>query len=144
MFHLKEKAANLQVAARIFPGVERLTCQAGTSPHQNPLIYDTHHIITQIALAIELRKGEDTSTSHYGLCWHKLHTLAVEGSDNRGRSQVTVVHHEISVLQEAGHPIRKIKVPKAALVQVDAEAAVDLREIVEMGEFWLDWPTPFE
>ncbi|KZP28537.1 hypothetical protein FIBSPDRAFT_852687, partial [Athelia psychrophila] len=90
------------------------------------------------------REGEDTSTSHHGLCWPKLHTLAVEGSDNRGRLQVTAVHHEISALQEAGHPIRKIKVPKAALGQVDAEAAADLREIVEVEEFWLDWPTPFE
>lgn len=62
--------------------------------------------------------------------------------------QFTALYREISTLKEADHPsaIHTLKLPKA-LVEVggrDSEAVEDFRKIIDVENFSLDWPTPFE
>lgn len=143
LFGVLDEEPNLQVTARRFPDIERLTCTSGMFD------FDFCDIFTQLSLDMTSREdAEDdegdgnTSTRHHGLLWPKLHTVAVNSTYHA--SWVMELHHAISILQEAGHPISTLKLPEAALVQVNKETAVDLCNIVELQEFNLDWPNPFE
>ncbi|KZP26790.1 hypothetical protein FIBSPDRAFT_886997 [Athelia psychrophila] len=54
------------------------------------------------------------------------------------------LHSVVRGFQEAGHPIRRLMLPETWFSEADAEDVVELREIIVMEEYYVDWPTPFE
>ncbi|KZP08937.1 hypothetical protein FIBSPDRAFT_900901 [Athelia psychrophila] len=133
---------DLRVVARRFPGIERLTCHA--QEPLNPATSDIHHIITQAVPCpgCRERNEDDEGDATSRQCWPKLHTIAATASDTP--LDVVALHDEISHLQGAGHPIRKLKLPRHLCQMAGAEAMAYLRTIVEVDDFGMDWPTPFE
>ncbi|KZP08944.1 hypothetical protein FIBSPDRAFT_938733 [Athelia psychrophila] len=126
---------DLRVVALRFPGIERLTCHAQES--LNPATSDIYHVITHIG-DDENDGGDVTSRQR----WPKLHTIAVTASDTP--LDVMTLHDKISRLQEGGHPIRKLKLPNHLCQMAGAESMAHLRELIEVDDFSMDWPTPFE
>ncbi|KZP12743.1 hypothetical protein FIBSPDRAFT_1049907 [Athelia psychrophila] len=121
---------DLEVIARRFPEIERLTCQV--LPNSG-LCYGIDHILATI----------DAGSSGDGsLRWPKLHTVAVSGS--RTPLDAAALHYKIYVMRDAGHPLRQLKLPKSLFVRAGAKAMGYLRTIVDVEDFSLDWPTPFE
>ncbi|KZP21132.1 hypothetical protein FIBSPDRAFT_931776 [Athelia psychrophila] len=121
---------DLEVIARRFPEIERLTCQV--LPHSG-LCYGIDHILT----AIDAGSSGDNS-----LRWPKLHTVAVSGS--RTPLDAAALHYKIYVMRDAGHPLRKLKLPESLLALAGTKAMGYLRTIVDVEDFSIDWPTPFE
>ncbi|KZP13709.1 hypothetical protein FIBSPDRAFT_123837 [Athelia psychrophila] len=144
--NISPDAPELRIVARRFPGIERLTC--GALESLNPTTSDIYHVITHIATRPGYREDEEendegdgnTTTSHKR--WPKLHTIAVTASNTP--LDAVALYDEISHLQGAGHPIRKLKLPNHLCQMAEAEAMARLRDIIEVDDFSLDWPTPFE
>ncbi|KZP21135.1 hypothetical protein FIBSPDRAFT_1044309 [Athelia psychrophila] len=128
--HIIQQAPDLEMVARMFPGIERLTCNWSTS-RENELFCDIDRILATI----------DTGSSGDSLRWPKLHTVAVSAPGMP--LDVGALHHKISMMRDAGHPLRKLKLPKSLFVQTGAKAIGHLRQIVDVEDFSLDWPTPF-
>ncbi|KZP21133.1 hypothetical protein FIBSPDRAFT_891303 [Athelia psychrophila] len=125
-----DTAPDLEAIARRFPEIERLTCQV--LPNSG-LCYGIDHILATI----------DAGSSGDGsLRWPKLHTVAVAGS--RTPLDAAALHHKIYVMRGAGHPLRQLKLHKSLLAQAGTKAMGYLRTIVDVEDFSLDWPTPFE
>ncbi|KZP23944.1 hypothetical protein FIBSPDRAFT_857696 [Athelia psychrophila] len=56
---------------------------------------------------------------------------------------VGALHYKISMMRDAGHPLRELKLPKSSFVEADAKAMGYLRQIVDVEDFSFDHPTPF-
>ncbi|KZP12746.1 hypothetical protein FIBSPDRAFT_961191 [Athelia psychrophila] len=126
--NITRKVPDLEVVARRFPGIERLTCQV--SP-KGGLFCDIDHILATI----------DTGSSGDSLRWPKLHTVAVSATGTP--LDVIALHHKINMMRDAGHPLRTLKLPRSLFIQARTKAMGYLRKIVEVEDFSLDWPTPF-
>ncbi|KZP21136.1 hypothetical protein FIBSPDRAFT_1044310 [Athelia psychrophila] len=125
--NITKKAPDLEMVSHMFPGIERLTCQM--SPGKN-------FFIGPILATIDTTSSGDGS-----LRWPKLHTVAVSGSGTP--LDAGALHYKIYLMRDAGHPLRKLKLPKSLLVEADAKAMGYLRTTVAVEDFSLDWPTPF-
>ncbi|KZP32369.1 hypothetical protein FIBSPDRAFT_516704 [Athelia psychrophila] len=145
-------ASDLRGAARRFPGIERLTCQARALPYQ-PTSDIYCRFITQIRPRSPFSDLEDEEENGGGgniappsdhKCWPKLHTIAMTAYNDRHRLNVVDLHLEVSRLQRAGHLIRKLELPHDMCLRASAQAMARLREVVEVEDFSMDWPTPFE
>ncbi|KZP12706.1 hypothetical protein FIBSPDRAFT_152179 [Athelia psychrophila] len=124
---ITNQAPDLEVVASRFPGIERLTCQIS----QKKGLCGIDHILATI----------DTGSSGDSLRWPKLHTVAVSGSGIP--LDVGALHYKISMMRDAGHPLRSLKLRKSLLIEAGAKAMGHLRQIVDVEDFSLDWPTPF-
>ncbi|KZP32344.1 hypothetical protein FIBSPDRAFT_848762 [Athelia psychrophila] len=144
--------SDLRGAARRFPGIERLTCHARASPF-NPMSNIYSHVISQIAARPPYRDLDEEEENegdgniaapirHKG--WPKLHTIAMTATNDKQPLNVVELHDVISHLKGAGHPIRKLKLPHDLCLRAGAQAMARLREVVEVEDFNMDWPTPFE
>lgn len=145
LLDMESNEPNLLVIAAAFPHIERLTCQL-----VNTILCDILELISHIIVTVG--HDEHHTADHYGLRhWPKLHTIAV-GIAKKGvpfrslydASELVALHREIAIMQQAGHPIRKLAIPETALLRADAEAANALRGVIEVEDFVLDWPTPFK
>ncbi|KZP04693.1 hypothetical protein FIBSPDRAFT_385965 [Athelia psychrophila] len=67
--------------------------------------------------------------------WPKLHSIAMLTE----RLDAPRLKSTILKLQAAGHPIRKLMLP-----QEMHPAMVEMRGTVELEDFDVDWPTPFD
>lgn len=74
------------------------------------------------------------------LRWPRLRTLAVTTTTDEDSDASW--HSMILESQRAGHPIRKLILPQAVILNA-AGAIEKLRGITEMGTFHVDSPTPF-
>ncbi|KZP27603.1 hypothetical protein FIBSPDRAFT_948519 [Athelia psychrophila] len=86
-------------------------------------------------------KETEGGDSNGGRRWGNLQSIAVSTSQpafNPSRLQEMILK-----LQGAGHPIRKLMLPKPSIAQMGAEDTAKLRSIVELEDFSVDWPTPF-
>lgn len=128
--NISKKAPDLVVVACMFPQIERLTCEMLSN---ETLFSGIDHILATI----------DTGSSSEGSRhWPKLHTIAVSGPGTP--LDVACLHYKIYMMRDAGHPLRKLKLPKSLVAQASAKAVEYLQTIVDVEDFSLDWPTPFE
>ncbi|KZP26784.1 hypothetical protein FIBSPDRAFT_949058 [Athelia psychrophila] len=74
--------------------------------------------------------------------WPKLQTIAISEFEELG--DACDFHSVVLEHQEAGHPIRRLMLPEAWLFEADAEDAVELRKLVVVEWYYVDWPTPFK
>ncbi|KZP13719.1 hypothetical protein FIBSPDRAFT_982026 [Athelia psychrophila] len=128
----------LDKMSRAFPAIERLTC---------PFLpeYNIDHVLAAIGLGSNDRDGNDgvISAGHCSeLHWPRLHTIAA--STSKSMLEGGMLRYRISDLQAAGHPIRKLMLPNILHAHTDAKAMAELRKVVEVKDFCLDWPTPFD
>lgn len=74
--------------------------------------------------------------------WPKLHTIAtleVEAEFN-----VYDWHSVVFESQEAGHPIRRLMPPETTISETNTGCLVELRKLVAIEDYYVDWPTPFQ
>ena len=140
---LSLKIPRLDTIARSFPGIERLTCCFDCPSTQKGPQFDIGLIFTVIIGA---------SAIPGTLCWPKLRTLAVSALSERISLHSRKVYNGISMVQEAGHPISKLMLPRIGscgmphvpgMPEANEKAMAELRKIIEVGEFSTDWPEPF-
>ncbi|KZP26789.1 hypothetical protein FIBSPDRAFT_886995 [Athelia psychrophila] len=105
---------DVDIFVRTFPGIERLTVEIMTD-------YDFFMMLDS---------------------WPKLQTIATSAFEQIGDNceLLGIVREQ----QEAGHPIRRLMLPETWLSEADAKDAVDLKKIVVVEDYYVDWPTPFE
>lgn len=84
-----------------------------------------------ISLAVNCSKE-----SQHALPWPELDTIAVSYLDEHALQ----LYQKLSKLQNAGHHIRRLKLPKSFLLTQPIEDIGRLRSIVELEEYNLDWP----
>ncbi|KZP26798.1 hypothetical protein FIBSPDRAFT_928466 [Athelia psychrophila] len=105
---------DIDIFALVFPGIERLS--------------------VGIMARRDLRIMLDA--------WPKLQTIAT--SDVEEEFDFYDWRSIISKLQNAGHPIRMFMLPETLISEADAGDLVELRKLVAMEDYYVDWPTPFE
>lgn len=101
--------------------------------------YNMDHILSAIDSGYSYEEIREFGTNTAIHRWPNLHTIAVLTSN--ARLDVKTLFYKISMLQDAGHPFRKLKLPKHFFSPVDMAY---LRQIIEVDDFSLDWPMPFE
>ncbi|KAF7976440.1 hypothetical protein HWV62_6873 [Athelia sp. TMB] len=94
------------------------------------------HVLT--ALGARAIEGIPVNIS---LRWPKLHTIAVRSALDVPGPQLD---SQVSALQEAGIPIRKLMLPPALIARASGEMMTKLRTLVEVEDFSLDRPDPFK
>lgn len=69
--------------------------------------------------------------------WPKMHSIALSLSTER--FAIRQLKSKILRLQAAGHPIRKLLSPQEL-----HPATVEVGETIQLEEFYVNWPAPFE
>ncbi|KAF7978997.1 hypothetical protein HWV62_43948 [Athelia sp. TMB] len=128
-----------------FSHIERLTCRVFDP------VFDIGNVLDAIDAYFSLGDGysgslELADAASISIHWPKLHTIAASGLDPAIRDLPLDPRWDaqVSVLQAAGIPIRKLMLPPILVAQTGEECMAKLRELVEVKDFSLDWPTPFE
>ncbi|KZP32710.1 hypothetical protein FIBSPDRAFT_882522 [Athelia psychrophila] len=125
---------DLDVLAQKFPSIERLTCKGDG--------FNVHTVLTTIPRGSSSSHVDDRSgPASHQLPWSRLNTIAVSSSVEA--LDAVALCDKIRILQDAGHPIRKLLLPPKQLARENADALLGLRGLVETGNFSVDWPTPF-
>lgn len=120
----------LRVVQR-FPGINRLTCQVVTGARKLDIV--------DILYTICFGTDEDPA----GTGWErqpKLRVLAVLATHVLSDT-AEVVSLCGTLSEKCG--LQKLMLPKCVFTQMGADAMGKLRELVEVEDYWLDWPTPF-
>ncbi|KZP03274.1 hypothetical protein FIBSPDRAFT_493448 [Athelia psychrophila] len=122
---------DLNVFARGFPGIQRLTCQVD-------IIDIGQQCNIQRILSDMCFTGGDWER------WPQVQVLAA--SATRCLLGPVELSSMVSMLQDRGSRIRKLLLPAYLVAEAD-QAEVDgmgrLRELVEVEDYYLDWPRPF-
>ncbi|KZP34752.1 hypothetical protein FIBSPDRAFT_924174 [Athelia psychrophila] len=128
-------AAHLVAFARSFPSIGRLTFAPGKNDDRLSL----HNLNQTLGIIIRGAGDDDTaeSNAHSALLWSKLQSIALPTSTDQ--FSVTELESTKGQLQVAGHPIRKLLLPQKV-----HSAMVEIGEVIEIGEYYVDWPTTFE
>ncbi|KZP11832.1 hypothetical protein FIBSPDRAFT_175559 [Athelia psychrophila] len=119
--------ATLVEFARNFPHIEHLTFEP--SGDVDPWLHDINRILRMLRWDGD-RLGND---AHMQL-WPKLQSIAFLTSTED--FDVPKLQSTILKLRATGHPIRKLLLPRKA-----HPALVELGNIIEIEEFFVDWPT---
>ncbi|KZP26786.1 hypothetical protein FIBSPDRAFT_1040538 [Athelia psychrophila] len=94
---------------------------------------------------IERLSAERMSDFRLSIVLDSCPTLQTFATSKLTRTEVTYnLHNVVRGSQEAGHPIRRLMLPKTWFSETNAEDVVELRKIIVMEEYYVDWPTPFE
>ncbi|KZP04543.1 hypothetical protein FIBSPDRAFT_968042, partial [Athelia psychrophila] len=126
--------ATLVAFARNFPRIEHLTFEPGMGA--DPSLHDINHILCSILCgAGDNDRAEHNA--HIGPLWPKLQSFAFSTSNED--FDAPKLKGTILKLRAADHPIRQLLVPRKV-----HPAMVELGEIIEIGDFYVDWPTPFD
>ncbi|KZP04694.1 hypothetical protein FIBSPDRAFT_940854 [Athelia psychrophila] len=121
---------NLVVLAQSFPDIEQLTIQNGQH-------------MDDVFKAILCGDSEDSADGgRVVVQWPKLQTIAVSACIED--FDASKLQNLILRSQRAGRPIRKLLLPQTVIAGEGADALVELGKLVEMDEFNIDWPTPFD
>lgn len=120
---------SIPMFARVFPAITRLT------------YHFTHMNMAFLLVGDFLAAMVRHSIGLPDLCWPKLQTVAFSAFIPSWRDKG--LHDAIRVLQEAGHPICKLMLPKRTLAKVKVEEITALEKVVEIEDYSLDWPSPF-
>ncbi|KZP28829.1 hypothetical protein FIBSPDRAFT_927262 [Athelia psychrophila] len=120
--NIANDAPHLMTFSRAFPYIERLTFKPGS--HPSTLLQDINRILGIVS-------------AHDGLLWPELHSIAL--STPREHLDVPRLKSTILKLQAAGHPIRKLVLPQEV-----HPAMAEMGGTVELEDFYVDWPTPFD
>ena len=131
----------LDGVAHTFPDIERLTWQ-GCQPEFG---------IGNILTAMGTRRGDgdnvwESAARAPGLTlhWPKLQTIAVSGPGAAPDIPCLELDSLVFELQQAGIPIQKLMLPQSEIARAGGEMMGRVRNLVEVEDFRLDWPTPFE
>ncbi|KZP34751.1 hypothetical protein FIBSPDRAFT_924173 [Athelia psychrophila] len=123
--------ADLSAFAWSFPDIRRLTFEPAEGAN-----IDIHQL-----LGILIRGAGDGDTAENnarsGLLWPELQSIAFATSIEH--LHVPRLKSTILQLQAAGHPISKL-----LLLEKVHAAMVEVGEIIEIEEYYVDWPTTFE
>ncbi|KZP02947.1 hypothetical protein FIBSPDRAFT_534547 [Athelia psychrophila] len=127
---------DLTTLARTFPYIERLTFKPASTRNADALLYNIDHVLDTILYGAG--DGDRVgNNAHSGLLWSQLQSIAL--STCREALDVPRLQSAIIKLQAAGHPIRELLLPQEV-----HHALIEVGEIIEIKEFYVDWPTPFE
>ena len=123
---------NLDSISRKFPGIKRLTCQVANVEVNEGFHAD--HMLTAIFCGYDGPPGTVTQ-------WPELQTLALSQPETP-----LALQNMTCMLQNVGHPIRELMLPQcSSLLAGDVEQAMmELRKLVNVMDYSLDWPMPFE
>ncbi|KZP28477.1 hypothetical protein FIBSPDRAFT_995297 [Athelia psychrophila] len=131
--------------AQRFPNIKRLTCQC-MSPWEmdhvaGDMSCDVIDIMTPICFGTQFDAGTESSPINDWERWPKLQVLAVSCTDVA--MDIEGLYSMISMLKDMVHGIRKLLLPKYVCERANKDAMRKLRELVEVEDYSLDWPTPF-
>ncbi|KZP15844.1 hypothetical protein FIBSPDRAFT_866742 [Athelia psychrophila] len=126
---LDKDMPGLDVFARSFPQIKRLTVGARC---------DLIHMCTDTQ---EDGRGGASCSDDWEQ-WPSLQVFAVAGFESA--SDLMGLPNIISKVKRGGHPIRKLMLPKKILDQAGVDDVVELRKLVEVEDFSIDWPNPFD
>ncbi|KZP32424.1 hypothetical protein FIBSPDRAFT_925338 [Athelia psychrophila] len=115
--------------SRTFPNIDRLTCWGE----------DVDMILAAIAVG-----GGDGNEGGLGdgPRWPKLQSIGATESFWPEPCDCAVLRGAILKLQN-GRPFRTLALPERCVAHLDANAMAELREIISIGDFYGDWPMPF-
>ena len=136
LVNIEMNPLKLDAVAHRFPEIERLTCQ-GFGPD-----FGIGRVLA--AMGPQPIEGNPALAADVSLHWPKLHTIAVSGSAIARNIPDPKLNSQVSALQETGIPIRKLMLPPALVAHASGDLMASLRKLVEVEDFRLDWPRPFE
>lgn len=125
---------DLDVFARSFPRIKRLTCDGRL---------DIDHLLTHMRAGAQCDDENDASVSDDWNIWPALQVIAVSASHGSSNPTEFIWPNMLSKLKSGDHPLRKLLLPKAELDQAEVDALVELRKLVEVEDFSVNWPNPF-
>ena len=128
LVYIKMEYLKFDGIAREFPAIARLTCQ-GVDPG-----FEVGRVLAAMSACV----------AEVSLHWTDLHTIAVSGPDAALDIPGPALDSQVAELYAAGIPIRTLMLPPALVAHVGGHAMESLRKLVEVEDFSLDWPTPFE
>lgn len=125
-----------------FPNIKRLTVFAPLDPFEGPVfIHDSGQVLEAVLSSIVVSDIDEGGDSSGQQKWNKLQTIAVLAPN--GHVNPMALQSKILELQAARHPIRQLMLPKEAFTFEEVDP-VELRTIVEIVDFYVDTPSPFE
>ncbi|KZP34749.1 hypothetical protein FIBSPDRAFT_924171 [Athelia psychrophila] len=119
--------------ARSFPNIGRLTF----APGQNDGHLLPHYLEHILGAIIRGDGASAANNAPSGILWPKLQSIAL--STIADHSDVPGLKSTILQLQAAGHPLRKLLLPGKGY-----DPMAEVGEIIEIEEYYVDWPTPFD
>ncbi|KZP28833.1 hypothetical protein FIBSPDRAFT_927266 [Athelia psychrophila] len=125
----RDSVGDLMMFARAFPCIQRLTFKPG--------FYSSTFLHKILGGFIGGEGDTIQNSAQSERLWPKLHSIAM--STSKEHLDVTSLNNTILKLQAAGHPIRKLMLPQEV-----HPAMVEMRGSVELEDFYVDWPTPFD
>ncbi|KAF7976437.1 hypothetical protein HWV62_6867 [Athelia sp. TMB] len=134
---VKMNRLKLDAIAHRFPEIERLTVQGVDSKVEIGRIFT--------AMGAQAIEGNLASAADISIRWPKLQTIAVSTiNEIPNHAILGSLDSQVAALQEAGISIRKLMLPPALVARASVDMMANLRKLVRVEEFSLDWPTPFE
>ena len=123
-----------------FPDITRLTCRV----HPDARGCDMDYILTPMCFGTQKydyppgvdgppELDEDLDR------WPKLEVIALSATDT---PLDPLLHSMVSMVQTGGS-LRKLMLPDTLCARADASAMAELRKLVQVEDYSLDWPTPF-
>ncbi|KZP02149.1 hypothetical protein FIBSPDRAFT_1056048 [Athelia psychrophila] len=102
-------------------------------------------IFAQTFPDIERLSAERMRDFYFSIVLDSCHTLQTIATSKFEQTDDTYnLHSVVRGFQEAGHPIRRLMLPETWFSETDAEDVLELRKIILMEKYYVDWPTPFE
>ncbi|KZP13708.1 hypothetical protein FIBSPDRAFT_868984 [Athelia psychrophila] len=125
---------DLDVFARSFPGIKHLTCDGHL---------DINHLLTHMCASAQCDDGNDISVGDEWNIWPALQVIAVSESYGLSNPTEFIRPNVISKVKSGDHPLRKLMLARDEFDWADVDEMVDLRKLVEVGDFSVNWPNPF-
>lgn len=132
--------SDVDVFARKFPDITRLTCEV--SEYAYPYC-DIVRVLTSICFGTQYdEQNEPLAPSDKRERWPKLRVLAVSVPASLMWVPVEL-RRMVSALRCRDSRPRKLLLPKAFISRTGADVIGELKGMVEIGDYILDWPTAF-
>ncbi|KZP05086.1 hypothetical protein FIBSPDRAFT_1006366 [Athelia psychrophila] len=132
---------NLDLIARIFPDIERLTCQVvQPDPRSSRDPCGIDHIVAVVVPLTSTAEDGGNNDSQTSRRWHSLKSIAMSAEEPLNAMALEDMLHK---LKGVGHPLRELMLSEAVFSQAGREAMGQLGQLVDIKGFHVDWPTPF-
>lgn len=142
--NVTDEAPSFNLLARTFPDIKKLTFQASDQAKYEPFLHNIDFVLDAILYGTGIDDRLEGGGMHtIGLSWPKLQILAVS-TPNNPRADARKIHTMIVQSRVAGCLVSKLMLPSKVFSWDSAEAVLELKGTIEIVDFELDWPTPFE
>ncbi|KZP05095.1 hypothetical protein FIBSPDRAFT_940665 [Athelia psychrophila] len=132
---------NLDLIARVFPDIERLTCQVvQPDPRSSSDPCGIERIIAVVVPLTSTAEDGGNNDSQTSRRWHSLKSIATSAEEPLNAMALEDMLHK---LKGVGHPLRELMLSEAVISQAGREAMGQLGQLIDIKGFHVDWPTPF-